>query len=286
MDQMNSLKQHWEEEGYILVKGLLDSARMGKLRAICEAVLKQWREKCPLTGKAGIDTPDASSMRHLNHPGYAEVYPSAVAEILKTTADPEFLKLCRLILGDEPMFRSTSLFMNPLETSLDGNWHRDTQFLYPDEEEEKRVVAERGAAGTSIQLQVALVPSSDIEVVPGSHLRWDTEEEYAIRRADEGARNRSNAMPNALRVEMEAGDAVVFNPVGLHRGRYHTDRLRRTLMLTYTSKRFPRSDFFSYQPWFLEENYLDGLSESSRQFYQQFIDQYRSYLAEAEKPSI
>ena len=283
---MDSLKRQWEEEGYILVRGLFDPQRTEKLRVICDAVLEQWRKKCPLTGKAGIDTPDVTNMRHLNHPGYAKVYPSAVQEILETTADPELLKICRTILGDEPMFRSTSLFMNPLETSADGNWHRDSQFLCPDEEEEKKMVAERGSAGTSIQLQIALVPSSDIEIVPKSHLRWDTEEEYAIRRADGGAHNRSNSMPNALRVEMEAGDAVAFNPMALHRGRYHTDKLRRTLMLTYTSKSFPRSDFFSYQPWFLEENSLDGLSESTRQFYQQFIDQYRSYWEGPENPSI
>gem|GEM_PF-3412920 len=47
---------------------------------------------------------------------------------------------------------------------------------------------------------------------------------------------------------MEVGDAVVFNPMALHRGRYPTDKLRRTLMLTYTSESFPRSDFFSDQP--------------------------------------
>ncbi len=277
---MKSLSQQWEEEGYILIRGFFDLERTEKLRVICDAVLEQWRKKCPLTGKAGIDTPDATNMRHLNHPGYANVYPAAVQEILETTSDPEVLKVCRTILGDEPMFRSTSLFMNPLETSQDGNWHRDAQFLCPDEEDEKKMVAERGPEGRSIQLQIALVPSSDIEIVPGTHLRWDTDEEYAIRCADGRVNNRSNHMPNALRVEMEAGDAVAFNPMALHRGRYHTDKLRRTFMLTYTSASYPRSDFFSYQPWFLEKNYLTGLSEHARQFYQRFIDEYREYWSE------
>lgn len=119
------------------MRGLFDVAKTDKLRKICDAVLEQWRQQCPLTGKAGIDTPHATNMRHLNHPGYAEVYPDAVSEILETTADPEVLKICRTILGDEPMFRSTSLFMNPLDTSQDGNWHRDAQFLCPNEEDEK-----------------------------------------------------------------------------------------------------------------------------------------------------
>ena len=33
----------------------------------------------------------------------------------------------------------------------------------------------------SIQAQVALVPNEDVEIVPGSHLRWDSAEEYAVR---------------------------------------------------------------------------------------------------------
>ncbi len=274
---MDTLAKQWSEEGYIVVRGLFNPERTVKLRVICDAILEQWRKRCPLTGKAGIETPDATNMRHLNHPGYAQVAPAAMPEILEAAADSEILKICRVILGEPPMFRTTSLFMNPLETSLDGNWHRDAQFIYPDEEREKQAVAERGAFGHSIQLQIALVPSSDVEIVPGSHLRWDTDEEYAIRCANGRANNRSNAMPNALRVEMQAGDAVAFNPMALHRGRYHTDKLRRTLMLTYTSESHPRADFFSYQPWFLEESYLEGLSENSREFYQQFIDQYREY---------
>lgn len=79
-------------------------------------------------------------------------------------------------------------------------------------------------------MQIALAPSADIEVVPGSHLRWDTPEEYAIRKAAGGANNRSNAMPGAVRVALDPGDAVLFNPMAIHRGRYHANRLRRTLM--------------------------------------------------------
>ena len=86
-----------------------------------------------------------------------------------------------------------------------------------------------------IQLQIALVETSDVEYVPGSHRRWDTDEEYRIRLADGQANSRSNAMPGAVRVHQRPGDAVAFEALGLHRGRYHTDKRRRTFMLTYTS---------------------------------------------------
>ena len=69
--------------------------------------------------------------------------------------------------------------------------HRDMQYVFPDEEEEKeRVLSGHGyGSGNSrfsgIQVQCALIDgSSHIEYVPGSHARWDTEEEYAVRKLD------------------------------------------------------------------------------------------------------
>ena len=164
--------------------------------------------------------------------------------------------------------------MNPLDTSSDGHWHRDSQFQYPDIDEEREVLAAETGEGRSVQLQIALVPSDDVEVVPGSHLRWDTPEEFAIRHADGKKHNRSSNMPGARRVALAPGDGVAFNPMGLHRGRYHTDKLRRTLMLTYTKRSAPRFDYFSNQPWFDTPGYLDGLASDTRAFFEPFVAEY------------
>ena len=81
-------------------------------------------------------------------------------------------------------------------------------------------------------------------------------------------------MPGALRVVLAAGDAVAFNPLALHRGRYHADRPRRTLMLTYTSAVYPRFDYFSDQPWFDVDGYLEGLDMHTAAFFEDFVHQY------------
>mgnify|MGYP001234141538 CR=1 FL=1 len=269
------LADQWRKEGYIIVRGLFDRHRCQTLLAIAESVIKQWRKKNPETGKPGGGA-SATVMRHLNHPGYfLPDEQEARCRLLSAIADQEVLSIGRSILGECVLFRCTSLFMNPEEQSQDGSWHRDSQFHCPDEADEQEMIRRGGAGGTSIQLQVALVPSDDVEVVPGSHLRWDTPDEYAIRRADGGTHSRSNGMPGALRVALEPGDAVAFNPCGLHRGRYHIDKLRRTLMLTYTQSSAPRFDYFSDQPWFLEEGYLAGLNAETRGFFERFIEQYR-----------
>jgi hypothetical protein len=78
-----------------------------------------------------------------------------------------------------------------------------------------------------------------------------------------------------VRFKLNAGDAVMFNAMGMHRGRYHADKLRRTLMLTYTKTSCPCADYFSRQPWFLQPGHLDTLDDKTRAFFVPFVKQYR-----------
>ncbi|CAN5683617.1 hypothetical protein BH10CHL1_BH10CHL1_37460 [soil metagenome] len=274
-----NLSEQWENEGYVVLRGLFDPQRSANLRTICDAILEQWRVNSPEKGAPG-GGPDATVMRHLNHPGYFTEGRTGLNEVMEAVADPQVLDIARTILGDEPLFRCTSFFFNPLADGRDGNWHRDSQFSAANDEEEKATIAKLIRSGTSIQMQIPLVPSADIEYIPGSHIRWDTPEEYAIRRADGGKNNRANTMPGALRLALEPGDAALFNPYGIHRGRYHTTPLRRTLMLTYTKRSVPHSDYFSNQPWFLEPGYLDGLKPQTRAFFDSFVTQYTPFWQE------
>jgi ectoine hydroxylase-related dioxygenase (phytanoyl-CoA dioxygenase family) len=271
----SSLSEQWRELGYVVVPQLISAERANALRDMCEAIYAQWRECDPQTGAPG-EKPDATVMRHLNHPAYFVERRNALPIILEAAADPNVLGVAQSILGEPPMFRCISLFFNPSGIHLDGNWHRDAQFMTKTDDEERAMILNAGDGGSGMQLQIALAPSEDIEVVPGSHLRWDTPEEYAVRKADGGAHNRSNAMPGAVRVKQQPGDAVLFNAMMLHRGRYHREPVRRTLMLTYTKTSEPWFDYFSDQPWFLQPGYLDGVSAGVRTFYQRFIAQYET----------
>ena len=256
----------------IVVRGLYSPDRVAWLRATCERILGQWRTCSAETGRPGGDA-ESSSMRHLNHPGYFPGDPDGLREMLACIADDKVLNLCRELFGNEPLFRCTSLFMNPTTQHMDGNWHRDSQFLCPDETAEREKILAVGGVSDHIQLQIALVPSDDIEYVPSSHRRWDTDEEYTVRRADSGANSRGS-LSGAVRIALEPGDAVGFNAYGLHRGRYHANRLRRTFMLTFTDSRAPLSDYFSNQPWFGSPDYLQGLTARERGHFAAFIAAY------------
>jgi len=271
----DALREIWQSQGCIIVRQLFDPARTERLRALAEEIIAQWRYCDPQTGRSGH--PDAHDMRHVNHPAYFQHKRDALRDILNMAADENVRRIAAAVFNEPALFRCTSLYFNPLKTSEDGNWHRDTQFMTKTDEDERAMLAHGGTLGDGLQLQVALVPSDDVEYVPGSHLRWDTPEEYAIRKADKCKHWRSNNFPGAVRVSLQPGDAVLFNASGFHRGRYHVDKLRRTVMLTYTRRSRPCFDYFPDQPWFDNDGSLDGLSPEVREFYREFIRVYQDH---------
>jgi hypothetical protein len=269
-----SLRDQWQAHSCLVVRKLITPEEAEALRDLCEEVLQQWVVGLDPVPGGPVPGPEATVMRHLNHPAYFRGRPAAFSFLMDQNADERVLAVARAVLEEEPLFRCTSLFFNPRANGRDGDWHRDSQFVTRTDEEERQFLfgEERAAA---LQLQIALLPSEDSEVVPGSHRRWDTPEEYRIRKGDGGRHRRSNEMPGAVRVRLEPGDAVAFNPRALHRGRYHTDKPRRTLMLTYTSRSGEHPpDYFNRQPWFLEPGYLEPLAPRTRAFFGPFVKRF------------
>ena len=112
----NDLHERWTRDGYVTVPGLFDAATVEKLRPVCEAVLRRWRERNPETGEPG-GGPDATVMRHLNHSGYFPEDRGGLRLLMDAASSESVLEVGRTILGEEPLFRCTSLFMNPQVTS-------------------------------------------------------------------------------------------------------------------------------------------------------------------------
>jgi ectoine hydroxylase-related dioxygenase (phytanoyl-CoA dioxygenase family) len=268
------LRKQWETEGYVQVPRLIGADEAARLNTICEFARAQW-SRCDATRGESFDDDTQTNMRHVNHPAYFPGRRDLLVPLLEIIADDRVLDVCRAVFGEEPVFYCTTLFFNP-RISRNGNWHRDSQFMTKTDDEERQLLFDSGDC-KGLQLQIALVPSEDCEVIPGSQLRWDTDAEYRIRKADNCRNWESDDMPGALRVALQPGDAVAFNPFALHRGRYHADKKRRTLMLTYQRASSTAEDtYFSRQPWMLEDGHLEGLSPRARRVFEAFIARNRS----------
>ncbi|MCX5659708.1 MAG: hypothetical protein NTW19_08305 [Planctomycetota bacterium] len=276
------LNTQYVETGQIHVPRIIDADRVVNLRCISEHCLSQWR--CKPNAKGEIPSPGSTVMRHLNHPGYFPNNRQWLVDILDFIADPKIIAVVQEVLGDEVLFRTISLFMNPLTPGSDGNWHRDCQFFFDDFDKEKAAILKEGdnlaatRKSSGIQLQVALIPSNHSQFVPGSHRRWDTEDELYIRRSNGLKYATSNLMPGKTVTHQEPGDAAAFHHNGIHRGNYRPELYRRTLMLTYTGMAAERpKDEFSDQPWCAEPGYLDGVKPETKAFFERFIGEYRGF---------
>ncbi|MBA3845302.1 MAG: phytanoyl-CoA dioxygenase family protein [Planctomycetes bacterium] len=285
MTEPQAIDDLWQRDGCIVVPAIFAADRIARLRGICDAVRTRWLERDPQTGLPGGDPASITAMRHLNHPDYHRDRPEALVDLLEACADEAVLSVLRVVWREEPLFRCTSLFFNPTVQSTEGNWHRDCQFGRPEAEDERaHILAQRARAAGGVQIQIALVANDDLEFVPGSQSRWDDDEELRVRRSDAFA-HATEPLPGALRLALQPGDAAFFDPMGLHRGRYHADRPRRSLMLTYTPTSMPASDWFSAQPWCLEPGYLDDVSPATHAFFTRFIAAYRDGWTAAESAS-
>lgn len=128
-------------------------------------------------------------------------------------------------------------------------------------------------------MQLPLIADDNLELVPASYTRWDTEEEYRVRLLDGGA-NRTSSLSGARRMLLEAGDALCFSPFGLHRGRYRKAHPRLTLMVTYRRQDRP---LYSGQPWMLEPSFFHGLSARASRFYRSFANEHRDAMEEEQR---
>jgi ribosomal protein L16 Arg81 hydroxylase len=63
-----------------------------------------------------------------------------------------------------------------------------------------------------------------MEIVPGTHKRWDNEEEFAVRQEIKG-RVSSESLSGGKEIKLAAGDLLIFSADMIHRGLYGLDRL-------------------------------------------------------------
>jgi hypothetical protein len=223
--------QSFHVHGYFVVPAFSNPAELGELRRACDIALD--RARADSTEK-GHTTP---SIGPLTEPSYFARHPGELDRLTRFIGSA---RVCALLEGlalegeeDTPHLRSTDYYHEQTKRDWDGDWHRDSQLGQPDPELECR----RILTTTSAHLRVALEDDDRLEIVPGSHRRWDTPDELRIRK---GSERTSSAMPGAVRIALSAGDACVFHAWSIHRATYRRVPLRRTLDSLYAFGGLPR----------------------------------------------
>lgn len=262
------IKQQWQTAGFCIFPYFMDASQMNKLWEICDDILQQWFANAPNL-KQRADSPN---MAYLTEPIYFKHQPNHLIDLLEFIANPKILAILKFISQRDILFHNTQYFFNPTHTSRAGDWHRDTQFLAADPELEKK----RMQHSTGVHFRIAFLQDHCLEYVPGSEQRWDTPEEYAIRKGEKGQQSNSDEMPGKIRILLNPGDALLFHAWGIHRGSYDVETPRRTLDIIYQWGN-PCNYCPPLATCFQQHNLLEQLNPSAGEFFRYFIQTYENY---------
>ena len=259
-----TIKNQWNDRGYVVIPQLLGAARVEELRELCDSILEKWIQESPFPKKAANST----NMAYLTEPRYFSQHPEQLNILLSAIADENIFAVLDCIFDGKPLFHNTQYFFNPASYTRGGDWHRDQQFGAPDEETEKL----RMQNTVGIHVHIAFLPDDNLEYVPGSQVRWDTPEELEIRKNLNGKKKNSPEIPNATRIHLDTGGAVFFSAWGIHRGNYIADLPRRTFDAIYGTS----PDWYTPPPTcFLQPGVLYNLTPLAQTFFGRFIDTYK-----------
>jgi ectoine hydroxylase-related dioxygenase (phytanoyl-CoA dioxygenase family) len=119
----------------------------------------------------------------------------------------------------EPAFLNTQLFFDPFNPEQKNYWHRDIQ--YGNTLNQQLQMLQDPAPMP--HFRIPLVSETGLELVPGTHTRWDTEDELNVRLEQNGKHSWNN-LEQGQRITLERGDVLVFCAKMLHRGLYGDNR--------------------------------------------------------------
>jgi len=214
----------FQELGFVVLPSFLLASERGELRRACDLVLARSRLKYR-------ETAHSTERIELLAEGTSSEHPQDVLSPIARFAGSErvcalLLALARVTRRDAPRLKGVHYYHEQTKRDWEGDWHRDSQFRQPDPALERQ----RIDTTLAIHVRVALEDDDCLEIVPGSHARWDTPEELRVRK---GAERASALMPNATRVRLRAGDGCLFHAWSIHRATYRRAPVRRTVDALY-----------------------------------------------------
>lgn len=205
-------KSDYEEHGYFVIRDYFNSTEMAELRQAILAFHTRWKDdnknfyeeeafnSSLITGSQYLQTQDRTTLFNF-------------------ISSKKMMSVIDAVIPTLPAFMNTQLFFDPFNKQQENFWHRDCQYDY-DVEDQKHVINDTQV----IHFRVPLFDEPGMGLVPGSHKRWDNQEEYDVRQ-EENNRVSSEPLSTGIDIKLTAGDLLVFAADMIHRGLYGLDRL-------------------------------------------------------------
>ena len=213
MTAPSSIAARFQEHGVVHVPGFFAPQELAPLREVVLRFHTAW-----IAANEAFYRNRAVNSAYLTSPRYLSAEDRLV--LFQFLAQARVADVLAQVFRSPPAFMNTQLFFNPVDPTQPNYWHRDIQYTGMSLEDQQQALGKLNV----VHLRVPLRPEPGLEVIPGTHQRWDTPSELSVRLEQPGHRN-CDPLADALTVPLQPGDLLVFSANMIHRGLYGMDRL-------------------------------------------------------------
>ena len=218
------------DDGFVILREVIPPDQLEELRASFEVLVE--RQKSIWSSQRKPDDPPGGVWENSAQPRlvFNTVVDEATANTVEFCLHENTLGVSRQLMRAQEAAITAMFFMcSPIRDHGPARWHRD---IHPNDEAPLgglQIDLLENAPGY-VQWNIPLYDDNVLWVVPGSHRRFNTDDEN--RKLEQ---NPLAPLPASTPVELKAGDGVAYTNTILHWGSDYTTKLRRTIHLGYRS---------------------------------------------------
>ena len=218
VENNNQLNSNYCDQGYFVIRSFFSASEIESLREVILKFHERWKKD-----NEKFYQEEAFNSSLITGSQYLEF--DDRVRLFNFISSQKIMSIIESVIRTKPAFMNTQLFFNPVNPQQKDFWHRDCQYDY-DIEDQKRVIQETQV----VHLRIPLFDELGMELVPGTHKRWDNDEEFNVRQEEKG-RVSSENLSSGKKIKLAAGDLLVFSADMLHRGLYGLDRLALDMLV-------------------------------------------------------
>ena len=249
-------------DGYVVLRGVVPPAQLDAVRASYEILVEQQKrlwveERAPGDPPGGLWETGRQPRLHLHVPPLVDLIDERTAPAVEISLNENTQGVGSELLGVEDAAVTEMMLMcsPPYRDFGPAHWHRDLSPPYcaplqgyVDD------IAESGPR--YVQWNLSLYDDDVLWVIPGSHLRINTDEENG-----QLLKDRQVQLPGGVQTHLKAGDGVAYILPILHWGSNYSTKLRRCIHGGF-------STFTAYE----NRSYIGRLSSSAQATFQRWIE--------------
>lgn len=208
----SQLLSTYNQYGYCVIRNFFSIAEIELLKAVILNFHQRWqKDNAEFYRDVAFNSSLITGSKYLSN--------AERLTLFNFISAAKMMSAVNTLLPNYPSFMNTQLFFNPINPELNDFWHRDCQYDH-DLLGQQKAIAETQV----VHLRVPLFDEPGMELIPGTHQRWDTKQELEVRE-EIGGRLANDPLPHSHTIPLNAGDLLIFSADMIHRGLYGLDRL-------------------------------------------------------------